>query len=546
MQADGNLVVYAAGTSPNQAGTGSLWASGTDGNPGATARVQDDGNLVIYKGKDSRWSSDTVNWTTSGPPPGHGFDLGSALGKAWEAVKQGVGDIRAVADALHIPGANLTAALLTGGDLGEALKQDVNGFVSAGKLAQAVVSGNTSGIVSAVTSSVNEASQKFGITLPGGAVQAAAQVAQTVAQGGGDPTQILTQAAQQAGGSVPTAAIQSAVTAIKSGASPDQVLSQVPGLSPSSVQAAIVAAQAGGDPTKLANAVASSALGDSYKDAWNVATNFGKIKTDMPAPAGLSYQPGAAPATSPASHPIRLSLQKFASAKSASPTAVGSYGPYPTASTSAAGTTAGVGDLDHGGGGHGGGGHGGGGRGGRGGWSPGGRPAFRGRGWGYGARGWGGGVWWPYVVVTAGEAACAAWGDPIDFPDELLPAARTTIIGAAGDPVAVRGADGGLYLISLGGPRLVTVRPCVGVAGVGGADDDVLKAMALDLLSSLRRSVPQGATRSVMSFQQAWNAASSDSQIATDGKYTGETEGALNAALSALAPGSGAVPAAVL
>jgi hypothetical protein len=156
-------------------------------------------------------------------------------------------------------------------------------------------------------------------------------------------------------------------------------------------------------------------------------------------------------------------------------------------------------------------------------------------------------VWWPYVVAVPGEVACATWGDPIDFPTELLPAVRTTIIGAAGDPVVVRGADGGVYLLSLdAGPRLVTVRPCVSGFGVGDADNDVLRAMALDLLGSLRRSVPQGATRSVMSFQQAWNAASSDSQIATDGKYTGETEGALNAALSALAPGSGAVPAAVL
>jgi len=221
------------------------------------------------------------------------------------------------------------------------------------------------------------------------------------------------------------------------------------------------------------------------------------------------------------------------------------YGPYPQP----AGTTAGVGDLDHGG--HGGGGHGGGGRGGgRGGWHGGGRPF---RGWG-GGRGWGG-PWWPYIVVAPSEVACASWGDPISFPAQLRAAAQATLSQSGGGPVAIRGADGGLYLLNLerampiGGPisNLVTVRPCVGMLGVGNSDDDVLRAMALDLLGSLRRTgAPQYATRSVKNFAQAWNAASADTQIDTRGKYTRETEAALNAALSALAPGSGTAPAAVL
>ncbi len=41
MQGDGNFVVYAAGAGP-------LWASGTDGNPGAWLAMQGDGNLVVY------------------------------------------------------------------------------------------------------------------------------------------------------------------------------------------------------------------------------------------------------------------------------------------------------------------------------------------------------------------------------------------------------------------------------------------------------------------------------------------------------------------
>ena len=253
-----------------------------------------------------------------------------------------------------------------------------------------------------------------------------------------------------------------------------------------------------------------------------------------------------------------LPAQSSAPAVSTSATGGGAaYGPYPQPTGS--GTTAGVGALDHGGHG-GGGGHGGHGGGGHGGWHGGGG-RFRGRGWGggWGGRGgwgWGwGGPWWPYVVAAPSEVSCANWGDPINFPAALLPAARTTLINAGGDPVAVRGADGGLYLLSLdagvpigGSPGgLVTVRPCVGMVGIGSADDDVLRAMALDLIGSLRRTgAPQYATRSVKNFAQAWNAASVDAQIATDGKYTGEIEGALNAALAALSPSSGTAPAAVL
>jgi outer membrane protein assembly factor BamB len=53
MQDDGNLVIYGKGDKP-------LWASHTDGNPGAFLAMQEDGNLVIYS-RDFRpiWSTDT-------------------------------------------------------------------------------------------------------------------------------------------------------------------------------------------------------------------------------------------------------------------------------------------------------------------------------------------------------------------------------------------------------------------------------------------------------------------------------------------------------
>jgi hypothetical protein len=50
--ADGNLVLYFNGQ-------GSLWDTGTDGNPGAFAAMQGDGNFVVYLGSDALWDSGT-------------------------------------------------------------------------------------------------------------------------------------------------------------------------------------------------------------------------------------------------------------------------------------------------------------------------------------------------------------------------------------------------------------------------------------------------------------------------------------------------------
>lgn len=49
MQGDGNLVLYRGAASV-------LWATGTEGNPGAYLRVQSDGNLVIYRDGRPVWS----------------------------------------------------------------------------------------------------------------------------------------------------------------------------------------------------------------------------------------------------------------------------------------------------------------------------------------------------------------------------------------------------------------------------------------------------------------------------------------------------------
>lgn len=54
MQSDGNFVIYNWADSP-------VWATGTYGNPGARVDMQSDGNLVVYSGAGSpRWSSGTA------------------------------------------------------------------------------------------------------------------------------------------------------------------------------------------------------------------------------------------------------------------------------------------------------------------------------------------------------------------------------------------------------------------------------------------------------------------------------------------------------
>ena len=76
-------------------------------------------------------------------------------------------------------------------------------------------------------------------------------------------------------------------------------------LPPAAVQAAVAVAKNGGDP----KAIAASALGDGYKAAWNAATNYGQILTDLQPPAGLSYKPGAAPLPTGAAHPVTAQVE---------------------------------------------------------------------------------------------------------------------------------------------------------------------------------------------------------------------------------------------
>jgi VCBS repeat-containing protein len=57
MQGDGNLVLYDEAQNHK-----ALWASGTNGRPGAAAVMQGDGNLVVYQGSTGVWSSKTNGW----------------------------------------------------------------------------------------------------------------------------------------------------------------------------------------------------------------------------------------------------------------------------------------------------------------------------------------------------------------------------------------------------------------------------------------------------------------------------------------------------
>ena len=84
MQADGNLVVYAAGR------TGALWASGTSGDRDASLAMQDDGNLVVYRpsstgavrpaatGNAGPGGPATAVWASGTAAPGVGPDVAYA------------------------------------------------------------------------------------------------------------------------------------------------------------------------------------------------------------------------------------------------------------------------------------------------------------------------------------------------------------------------------------------------------------------------------------------------------------------------------------
>jgi uncharacterized protein YkwD len=72
MQADGNLVLYAVDGSAK-------WSSNTYGNPGAFLRIQDDGNLVVYRSgaqtetaDNALWAAASNDWANQGGSGGQG------------------------------------------------------------------------------------------------------------------------------------------------------------------------------------------------------------------------------------------------------------------------------------------------------------------------------------------------------------------------------------------------------------------------------------------------------------------------------------------
>lgn len=79
------------------------------------------------------------------------------------------------------------------------------------------------------------------------------------------------------------------------------------------------------------------------------------------------------------------------------------------------------------------------------------------------------------------------------------------------------------------------------------SDIQILRLNSLELLRFLRvRGIPQYATGSVLSFQRSWNTVNPDQPLLTDGKYTQDVQGALDAALQGLAPRAGYAPQAML
>jgi hypothetical protein len=79
-------------------------------------------------------------------------------------------------------------------------------------------------------------------------------------------------------------------------------------------------------------------------------------------------------------------------------------------------------------------------------------------------RTWGrGGPWWgvPFVpdASTSTTEACRVWGNPIALPPAMERAARAALGASRGQPTAVRGPDGVLYLFAFENGQLAA-RPC--------------------------------------------------------------------------------------
>jgi len=96
MQDDGNAVLVDAQNRP-------IWATATNGHPGARLVVQNDGNMVIYQGNDAVWNSETWNFTDHH----ESHDVFSEVGNFVSGVANGA------IDALHlIPGVDWVGDVL--------------------------------------------------------------------------------------------------------------------------------------------------------------------------------------------------------------------------------------------------------------------------------------------------------------------------------------------------------------------------------------------------------------------------------------------------
>ena len=192
------------------------------------------------------WSTKVSRKSTSG-----GFDVGSAFNDAWNAVKSGVNAVGDVAATFHIPGANFTAALLTGADPIAGLKKDAEGFMDSAAIAKGIVSGDPGPLI---------ASAKAGL--------------------------------KHLTGIDPGNALDGPIAAAVAKKDPGAAMSAV-------FQAASGAGGAVTDP-------------NTYANAWKVATHDGQIASTLPAPPGLNYHSAPVPA-SPANmavHPTVVAAKK--------------------------------------------------------------------------------------------------------------------------------------------------------------------------------------------------------------------------------------------
>ncbi len=232
-------------------------------------------------------------------PDKGGFDLGHVMSDIGGALSSAANAFLSVANTLHIPMVNITAALLTGKDPIQALKEDLSSFMQAGAIAKGVVSGDLTPLAQQATN----AAASFGVHLDPTQVAQVASAAQS-----GDP-------AQAAAAAMGPDYVTAWNAATEHGTVYDPHLPPPPGFSyaPNAVQNPNPSAPVGTPGITIAFAKGFQKLKDSIGKALPVTP---APKAASPAPAAKAPAAPPPPKAAAPSAPAKKSLVPFLTAAS--------------------------------------------------------------------------------------------------------------------------------------------------------------------------------------------------------------------------------------